>query len=310
MQLGGCPRQTRAALLAGALALAGCCNPPTVAMQGVGDFAPPPFLAATDFQGGFNPAPGPVNFGLQSTYDGTIVVTMLDRTLVEPLLPASFSLAKAVNPSETRHPVIYLIGKQRDPSTVYQGTASPIMTASDYREMILLVPFVVRPPGDRWHSFAVRMYLDDFSAVQGGNTVYGYAKEWAQLGESTTAQGVTHQVTNLFSTTTYFVADLQRGSFAAIDQATAVPPRWGDIQRILGMPILGDNGSGFVCSYWEWETGVAQIASATSQHRFVTPFRGGMLGWVGLGTMASAADGAVALTGVRWRLAPPPGCAF
>ena len=31
--------------------------------------------------------------------------------------------------------------------------------------MILLVPFVVRASGAKWHSFVVRMYLDNVAAV-------------------------------------------------------------------------------------------------------------------------------------------------
>ena len=52
----------------------------------------------------------------------------------------------------------------------------------------------------------------------------------------------------------------------------------------------------------EWNFGNAQVAPATSKHKFVTKFRDGMEGWVTLGDVTNALDGAVSMRGLRWRL--------
>lgn len=272
--------------------------------------APVRFPGPDDFQGAFIPAAGPVNDGLQSTYSGTVVVTMIDRTVVEKVLPPGARLANTVAAS-TMHPVIYLIGDQREPKTLVFGIPSRTL-GPGYQEMILLVPFVVHDAGTNWHSYAVRMFLDDQVAVEGGNSIYGYAKELGTLAKTGASDRTAYQVSTPDGGTLWFLSEvLVPGPWLTPAQAAASLPRWPDLQKIFEMPVLGMKPADifhpavFVCSYWEWNFANAQLASATSKHQVVTRFRNGMQDWETMGTLFNALDGAVSMRSVRWRLAAP-----
>lgn len=284
-------------------ALGGCCSTPS--MSTAANFGPAtPFPGPADFLGAYAPRAADAANGLQSTYSGFAVLTMMDRSVVEKALPAGVRLA-ATSTGSVQHPVIHLVGDQREPSAVYAGVATQIPTASDYREMILLVPFAIHDSGTQWHNHAVRMYLDDISAVAGGNSVYGYAKKWARVNEAGTPPSTTNQVTDLLGAT-YFLSDVRlAGPWIPAATAAASMPRWKDLQTIFEMPVLGLNAPNFICSYWEWDFANAQVAPATSSFQFFRAFIPGMQDWVDLGALSSAPDGAVAMSRVRWRLGPP-----
>lgn len=302
------------ALIAGA-----CCSAPPVAPSATeAAIMTTSFPGASQFQGDFLPAGGAVVDGIQSTYDGTIVVTTLDRNVVGKVLPAGTHLAAPVDATLARHPVLLLIGEQRVPSSVSNGNAQPIATAGDYREIILLVPFVVHDTGTLWHNLVVRMYLNDLAAVQGGNLVYGYRKEFAVMGRTVQTDRVSYQVDTLIPSATRFVAEVKvPGAYSPWGAPDPPLPRLGDIQRMFEMPLLGRDGSGsFICSYWEWEFSSAEVAAASTEHRFVSEFAAGMADWVAAGTLANDPDGAIAVRKVRWRMAwelppwKPAACQF
>ncbi len=273
------------------------------------------FPGPGDFVGAYQPRGPDATEGAQSTYDGSIAVTLLDRDLVESVLPEGFHLAVRTDGAND-HLVILLIGHQRAPLALHNGATQKIPDAHDYQEMILLVPFVLHGSGTKWHTFVVRMYLDDFGAIGIGNTVYAYAKDVADLTENGTRDHLTTQVAP-FLRGTYFGSDVMvTGPWRSSDDAQASIPRWRDLQAIFKMPLVGIdvvNGTVVrrVCSYWEWDYTQAQIAPAISRHRFYQSFREGMDDWVTLGPLTSALDGAVVLRRLRWRLAlPPPPCRF
>lgn len=270
-----------------------------------------PFPGPKDFAGGFDPAARPAADGGQSTYEGALFVAMLDSTLVSAVLPAGLELAKPLT-ATAQHPVILLVGNQRNPLELRGGVTYPIPLSNDYREAMLLVPFVVRTSANqRWHTYVVRMYLDDIRPVAIGNTIFGYEKELASLTESGAFPNAKTDVRNL-ANALVFHSDVQtNGPWQPSAAATAVP-RWADLRTIFEMPIVGTLPIvGFVCSYWEWYYATTEVAPATVSFRFVQPFRPTMSGWVALGTLTNAPDGALAMRGLRWRLALwPPGCQF
>jgi hypothetical protein len=266
-----------------------------------------PFLGPKDFVGGYSPRSGDAQDGGQATYAGALVVTMLDRTLVEQVLPAGLRLATPIAGS-TRHPVIYLMGTQAAPQVLTGGVPHPVPSMPPYREMILLVPFVVGVPGvDRWHNYAVRMYLDYPGPVVIGDVIYAYGKQLASFDQTGALPDVNTQVYFPPYITRYFASDIRStGPWRSAAVAAASLPRWPDLQEVFAMPVVGWDTLRFVCSYWEWEYTNAEVAPVTSSHRFVESFRAGMANWVTLGPLANAPDGAVALRGLRWRLAWPP----
>jgi hypothetical protein len=271
------------------------------------------FLGATLFVGSYDHRSTDAQNGGQSTYNGSMAVTLIDRALVANVLPGDFSLAARTDGGQ-EHPIIVCVGHQRNLMYLTAGVLTP--ADPDYQEMILLVPFVVRASGTKWHTFVVRMYLDDINAIGIGNSIYAYQKQPAQLQESGTPDDLTTRVTPFLSDLIFNSYVRITGPWCTSSEARISLPDWTDIQTIVDMPIVGADVSAgnivrTVCSYWEWEYSNAEVAPASSQHQFFRPFRDGMGAWVALGPLTSIACGGFAIRGIRWRLAlPPPSCQF
>jgi hypothetical protein len=294
-----------------ALFAGGCATSPTASPAAAPAAAGTSFAGPADFSGGFDARLSNAANGGQTSYEGEVLVAMLDRTLVANTLPADLQLASPLAAS-TRHPVMVMTGNQRDPKLLVGGIEVGDPSLHDYREMMLLVPFVVHRTGsNRWHTFVVRMYLDDPGAVAIGNTVFGYAKELGELIELGTVPDVKTDVFDARKQMMFASAVRSTGPWQPASAATSVP-RWTDVQEILKMPIVGNIPIlGLVCSYWEWSYAGAEAAPATGTLRFLRPFQPTMTDWPALGTVAATDDGAIAIRRVRWRLATiPPACRF
>jgi hypothetical protein len=287
-----------AALVMGTIA--GCVgNPGPITVTNV------PFPGPSGFQGSFVPAPGPVVNGGQADYSGTIVVTMLDRNLVNRILPAGASLAPTTTPS-SMHPVIYLIGYQGHLSGVTNGQPYPTALAG-YREMSLVIPFVVLNGGTSWHNYAVRMYLPLGAPVEilGGNACCGYHKVPALLDYQEAGSVLNHHVQTLDLLPRFTDTVTLQGPDVPAGQAGSTVPRLADVQTIFEMPILGsrlDSSGNFMCTYWDWNFLHTEVAPATSAFQFLNPFTSGMQGWTNLGTLTNAANGAVRIRHLQWRI--------
>lgn len=273
-----------------------------------------PFPGPSDFAGSFVPQPSAVVDGLQSRYDGTISVGMLARATVEQVLPAGVALASQMG-AATLHPVIYLVGTQNAPASVIGGQVVSICSSCSYQEIIVLIPFTVRGTDPHWHNYVVRMYLDDFVAVAGGDLLYGYSKKLSTIQTVPLAGDTTYRVFPLlFGSQLFGYATRPIGPWVDPMTGAVQPPRWPDLHTILRMPVLGQipsdvtNPAGFVCSYWEWDLDGAGVAQATSQYQIFRALRAGMDNWVSPAPVDSAPDGAVSVRGVRWRLDAPTGC--
>lgn len=273
------------------------------------------FPAIGQFVGAYVPNPSAAQNGGQSTYEGSIAVTVLPRTIVEQVLPSAFALAQRTDGAAT-HPVIHLIGHQRDLMYLEDGVLIPSFVPA-YREMSLLVPFVVlsqnaMSPSANWHNFVVRMYLDDLGAVEAGNTYYAYQKKLAALPESYAPNIVNWTVWPLLQGDVFSSTVDRTGPWSSPPNAAI--PGLTDVQTLFAMPLVGVNvdptgGADNVCSYWEWDYTNAEVAQATSDHKFLQQFGPGMGGWVGQPTGPPGA--AIKIRGLRWRLAfPPPACQF
>jgi hypothetical protein len=272
------------------------------------------FPGPGDYAGSFDARMHDAVEGAQSTFDGSIVVTLLERSLVQQVLPDGFHLSARTD-GGGEHPVIHLVGHQRDLNGLHNGSPYKLLD-NDYSEMILLVPFVLRGSGTKLHTFVVRMYLDDVGATQIGNWIYGYAKEPARLTEKTSPNTVATEVKPLFRSLIFESTVQSTGLWHTSESTSEEITRWADLKTIFEMPLVGvdvvhGNVLRTVCSYWEWDYTTTEVASATSQHQFLHKFRDGMDGWVARGLLSSASGGAFMVRGLRWRLAlPPPPCQF
>lgn len=285
------------------------------------DETAPVMLAAGNYQGSFDPRRSNATNGGQSTYDGTMMVALLDRSLVKQVLAPGLDLAVCNLPGATVHPVILLLGKQYDLCYLINGTTVSA-NATPYTELILIVPFTVQPPGTKWHNFVVRMYLDNPEAIIIGDAIYAYAK----LPGTFSTQGTTSTVQ--FNAGTVFQCDVTPGAAASVAPGATLPPGFAEIQKIFEMPMLGYFGVNppaflpgwrFSCSYFEWDYSNAFAAPADTTFTFVQGFTPNMSGWVSLGQLSNARSGAFSIMGLRWRLSlqlpllppnVPPACAF
>jgi hypothetical protein len=211
-----------------------------------------------------------------------------------------------------------LIGEQGDLMYLEDGVAVPALIPA-YREMSLLVSFVVLAqnatwPTAKWHNFAVRMYLENLAAVEAGNTYYAYQKRLAALPESHAPKIVNWKVWPwpLVQGDVFMSTVDRTGPWSS--PANASIPDLADVQTLFTMPLVGADldptgGIRTICSYWEWDYTNAEVAEATSDHKFLQQFCPGMGGWIGLPT--GPPGPAIAIRGLRWRLAfPPPACQF
>ena len=282
----------------------------------------PGVLATSNFAGSFDCRSKDATSGGQSTYDGAAIVTMLDCNLVASVLAPGLELAQSTPAGATEHPVILLLGRQKDLYFLEDGGLIP--AEGPYTELILIVPYTVKPPGTKWHNYVVRMYLDNVDAIVIGDVIYAYAKEKATF----TARGDMMSV--MRNGSTMFESRVEAtGPAINVAPGQAPPPGFADLQQVFEMPIVGyfgaqppapvPGGWRFSCSYFEWDFSNATAAPAASKFTFVKEFKPGMQGWVDLGQLANAPEGAFKIRGLRWRLSlelplvppnMPPACTF
>ena len=255
----------------------------------------------------YTPKKTPFDKGGRATYGGTIVFTNLSRKLVEKVLPTDDSLMLATNTvAPDMHPVIYLYGNLEN--TRWEIDGKVILEGADYHEMMLLVPFVRKRDGTLWHTYVVRMYLDDQIAIDIGNTHYAYAKVWGDLRRLFAHVNVSDSA----GTPKFHAYIPSPASWLPSAKAETDLPNYRAIQTILTMPIIGWDGPGkLLCSYFELSYEKALVAASSSTHEFLSPFVPGMADWVRLGSLSSVVDGAFKVRVVDWRLEHPrPECRF
>lgn len=268
------------------------------------------------FAGRWDSADAPTIEGGQSTYEGAIAVTLLDRAVVSQALPNGFALAARANPGDgvTTHPVVHMIGFQGSPMLIQEGEVTPAPDPG-YTELIVLIPFVVKQGRSAWHSFVVRMYLNDPAAIFIGNTYYSYRKAFAAFDETDAGTAKDTLVRPFLEGDVFRSAVGRDGPWLSCCGGAPDIPAFADIRTLLTMPLLGAfvDGAGnpfqTVCSYWEWDFRCAEVAPATSEHVYMAKIERGTEGWIGPAT--APAGGAMLVRGLRWRIPlPPEQCLF
>lgn len=271
--------------------------PPCELATGLGPQTPS-FLGPDDFNGCWTPRASDAATGGESTYLGRIVFTNIKRDMVDDVLPSDLRLAQNSSTSD-EHPILLLFGHQTNTQWIIDGTSWPI--GNDYTEIAVLIPFVQRAGGSKWHNYIVRMYLNDYWARQIGNLFFGYAKRSGTFQENAT------DFTALVQGNAVFHAAVQSlGPWENSAAAEVTLPNYKAIQAILEMPILGKPVVGpYLCSYFEMHYDNGMVRRVQSQHEFLQPFTTNMDSWVLLGSINSVPSGAVAIKDVEWRIAEP-----
>jgi len=269
---------------------------------------PDDFLGEDDFVGQPVKPESPVGVGgMQGTYIGVLTFSNVDRTSVANLLPSGFELApRSTTYKSNLHPVVLMFGDATDGAWVLAGGATQ-PTGIHYSEMILAIPFVQKVGGSGgWHTYIVRMYLDNQDAVAGG-IPYGYQKILAQLMWTGDSVEVNDVLGN----------DLLDGKFIWKNKwydgntALSVFPNFQDMVNIMTTEVVGMTLLGPVCSSFEWNFGNARVARASTTYTMKNSFATGMSSWPAKSPFTNVSSGAIVMRGMRWRLGPPsPGCRF
>lgn len=267
------------------------------------------FLSSAHFSGSFTPAPtvAPI-FGGKSTYDGAVVFTNLDRSIVAAALPDDLQLAPNISDTPGKHPVIFIISHHANMDFLIPGPDPPYPNA--YEELILLIPFVQHEAGTKWHTLVERMYLNDLIAISTGNLYYGYAKQFGTFErQDSDLAPVNFKVRK--TGTPYFSAQLElKGPWVTGVSAETAFANFTRMQEIFTMPLIGRNAGAwplleYVCSYFQWDFSTAFVRPVKSRHEFLQPFTAASGAWATLGELASVKNGAVAIRNMEFRIFYP-----
>ena len=132
---------------------------------------PSSFIAPDDFEGDDrHPPRGPPPTGVgHSVFTGFVVFTNVERAVVTPLLAPGLCLAETKK-HLAFHPIVHIVGQQQQTGWSF-GSGREHEVDQPYGEFILIVPFVLQPPGTQWHNFVVRMYLESAIAKELGSSL-------------------------------------------------------------------------------------------------------------------------------------------
>jgi hypothetical protein len=298
-----------------AAVISGCSGLP-VLVPSVGT---PDFLDANDFEGRYSKRwPVHIYFGGQSSYNGRIVFSNLERDVVEKVLPPDLRLAENMSNQpnlKILHPIALLFGQQADTRWIFPFLAPRVGEA--YNELILIIPFVQKTNHTRWHNYVVRMYLDDIGAEILGNLFYGYQKKRANFKEIDSNASAIFEVIreelNIFKATVTVPPEQALSHRAAVRDL----PNYQDAMEIFKMPVLGKltlyPTKPYVCSYFVWGLRSADVKPIDSQNEFLQPFTQSVNEWVDWlnRNISSVEEGAFEIRNLKWRLRfPPRQCRF
>lgn len=274
------------------------------------------FLGLDDFEGSIDRPTSDTLYQGQSNYNGRLVFVNLPRTVVDDVLPPDLHLASNVSATDSDlHPIILLYGDQLLGAYVlWGGVTWPI--GANYKELIMLIPFVQHDEGTKWHNYVVRMYLDNQPAVTAGNQHYGYFKELAALADAVLSPTAsTLDVTQSALTVFKWTAEAISGGFLPSAIAMGTLDNYRHAIEIMKMPLLGTLttlfGTSYVCSYWDWNLQNAFVKPIKVTSEFVQPPRTGTTSWVSQGPVMTDEKSAFELAGLVWRMAFPASlCSF
>lgn len=199
--------------------------------------------------------------------DAVVVTLPFDREVVEGLLPPGLELADT---ESARLPVILMFGRHRDVHPAAGTWSEDLPVGLNYHEFILGVPFVRAAGGSTLYTFMPRLFLDERLPILLG-LPYGFAKKISAVVERTGE----YQVFDLATGNELVNAEwMPTGDFQNPDEVA----NFGDIQRILALPMIGKTVAGpLVCSDFDWNLGGARsIQPVNAAGRIDLPFLPGL----------------------------------
>ncbi len=254
-----------------------------------------PFLDRSCFAGLNGSCPG--SFLSQARFDGYIAFTNWPRADVERLLPAELQLAPNISATPALHPVVFIFGAVADGATLFAGFTIPLGVG--YAEFAMAIPFVTSRDGRYLHTYIARMYSNHFPATWTGNTLYGFAKEMANVRW----QGPVLMLTNendalLLHAAIESRCDWSSGSHCELANFEAA-------RAVFTLPVLGRKSAGtYVHSFFGWDFSAARVRSAESCISIDAPLLEGMTPR----RCPGVRTGTFQVEAMLWRLTWPSAC--
>ncbi len=221
----------------------------------------------------------------QAHFDGGIAVFQRPRAEIERLLPSGLALAWSTRPD--LHPVVYVFGEQREGTVIFAGR--PIALGIRYPEVALAVPFVRGSASRYLHTWMAYMATSHEAAAWSGTRLYGYTKELARLEHD--SEG-------------FRVLDLDGDCRvqARVGARGDAPPGLDALETIREMfrlPIVGQNGTGLVGSFFDWSFAEAEVRAIEVTLEWSRP------PLAGLAAGTWTADAAFGVRRMGWRVSWP-----
>ena len=252
-------------------------------------------LDIRSFEGVVHPADGSTRMASQAAFHGCAVVTEWPRAEVEALLPAPLVLARSHSEPGDRHPVVFLLGDQRQGAALFGGVTLP--TPVVYEEFSMAVPFVRHREGEALQIFVPRMICSFFPAMWTGNLSYGFGKRMGRVQR----EGPFYSVSDTSGSLLF------RAQVEVQDRGLDAPNRrqFEALRMLFELPVFGIRPDGsFVSSYWDFDVRQARVRPADAIVTIAAPFASGLR----LGEHADIETGSFEIDGMLWRLSwPLPG---
>ena len=222
----------------------------------------------------------------QAHFDGSIAVFQRPRAEIERLLPPGLALAWSTSPD--LHPVVYVFGEQREGTVIFGGR--PIALGIRYPEVALAVPFVRGSASRYLHTWMAYMATSHEAAAWSGTRLYGYAKELARLEHDAES----FRVLDADGDCRIRASVRTRG-----DVDLPGPDALETVREMFRLPIVGQNGTGLVGSFFDWTFAEAEVRAIDVAVDWIRP------PLPGLAAGAWSADAAFAVRQMRWRVSWP-----
>jgi hypothetical protein len=226
-----------------------------------------------------------------ATFDGCVVVTTPARDEVAALLPADLELADS--PAPHRHPILFVLGRQRSGVSLVAGLRFPFPVV--YGEFALAVPFVRHRRGARLHTYVPRMVSSYFPATWTGNEYYGLGKRMGDVRRDRDLVLLCDEQDRLL----LHAVVAARGEWLT---GAGDPPLLALVRSAFALPIVGRKTSGtWIGCRFDWDFGGAEVRAIDAALEIDRPFVPGLEA----GSQDGVGSDSFEVRAMAWRLSWP-----
>lgn len=123
--------------------------------------------------------------GLRGVFAGICATAFFPTRMLESWLPKGSGLRLDPSHGGESHPVLFLMGRQREIHNVCCGLRFDYAFGRDYGELLIILPDLLTPGNDTQAvSLYARLFLTSFWSTLLGRFVYGFSKHYARVEET------------------------------------------------------------------------------------------------------------------------------